>query len=881
MTSSSKNISTLFLKLKIFSLFPILFFSIYSQSLFAAATLKSADIVVVGMNQDGIDDFVLLALAEIPANSTIFITDHGQLGAGEPGNGFDTDSAGFENVAKWVTPATAIAAGTLIYMEPDTVTSSAIGTISITNFAGIAPAAWNLSGSGDQLIIFQTVDDTVDGTVERLAAGGGTEPGVLYAFNTNITTSGAVNGFSAETTDAQITSTESSGLAADLTIYDGTNPTTANGYGIAGFNGVERDDWVLKDPAPNPQPTTKDEWLTYIHSSDASTWLVTNGPAWNLTLGSGDGITAFTSVTVGSGNTAPTATGVPTDITVTEDAASNFDLSAVTLVDADGDSLTVTLVASAGVFSASSSGGVTVAGSASDTLTFAGTVADLNTYFDTTSNIQYTGAQDANGNNAATFTLNANDGTVDPEVGNGNIDILPVNDDPTMTSIPTDVTVTEDVASDLDLSAAIFSDVDSAASLINLTLTVAAGTLQGNDTANVSALDSGTASLTLSGTATDIDAYLNTTSNIQYTGANNANGNNVTTLTLTANDGGNTGSGGGANVNLGTVNIDILAVNDDPTMTSIPTDVTVTEDMASDLDLTAVVFADVDAGSSPVNLTLTVAAGTLQAIDAGGVTMSGSGTSSMNMLGSVADIDAYLNGSTNIKYTGASNANGNNVTTLTITANDGGNTGSGGGADVNLGTVNIDITPVNDAPSFNIIGDINVTQSNTLQEVFPAFAFNVDLGPNESNQNVMQYNLNVVSDTYTVISQVAISTAGDLTVDFTGNAGIAIVEVTLQDDGGTSNNGEDTSAPLSFFISYADLIFADGFETVATSISAYINAYKAAYPLQAQPYFDKENNLVMFYGYYFDTARFDASTTQYLFKNWLNEILMLRYFDNL
>ncbi|WP_141655363.1 beta strand repeat-containing protein, partial [Roseivirga seohaensis] len=138
-------------------------------------------------------------------------------------------------------------------------------------------------------------------------------------------------------------------------------------------------------------------------------------------------------ITITPVNDAPTATGVPTDITVIEDAASNFDLSAVTLVDPDGDALTATLAASAGTFTATSGGGVTIGGSGTASLTLAGTAANINTYFDTPANIKYTGASNVSGDNAATFTLNANDATVNPQVGSGNIDITAVNDAPTFT----------------------------------------------------------------------------------------------------------------------------------------------------------------------------------------------------------------------------------------------------------------------------------------------------------------------------------------------------------------------------------------------------------------------------------------------------------------
>ena len=410
-------------------------------------------------------------------------------------------------------------------------------------------------------------------------------------------------------------------------------------------------------------------------------------------------------------NSAPTVSGAPTDVTVTEDVASNLDLSAVTFADVDGDSLTVTLAASAGTMTASSSGGVTVGGSGTGTLTLSGTAANINTYLDTTSNVQYTSAANANGNDAATLTITPNDGTVSGSSTMVNIDITAVNDDPTATGVPTDVTVTEDVASNLDLSSITLSDVDSASGSVTLTLASSAGTLMASSGGAVTIGGSGSGTLTLSGTVANVDAYLDTASNVKYTGAANVNGNDAATLTLTVNDGGNTGAGGGGNVSLGTVNIDITAVNDDPTATGVPTDVTVTEDVASNLDLSAISLSDVDAGSGSVTLTLSASAGTLSASSGGGVTIGGSGSGALTLSGTIANIDTYLNTASNVQYTGAANANGNDAATLTLTINDGGNTGSGGGGNVSLGTVNIDITAVNDDPSATgVPTDVTVTE---------------------------------------------------------------------------------------------------------------------------------------------------------------------------
>ncbi|NLQ17935.1 DUF4347 domain-containing protein [Marinomonas sp. M1K-6] len=133
-------------------------------------------------------------------------------------------------------------------------------------------------------------------------------------------------------------------------------------------------------------------------------------------------------------NNAPTVTGAPADITVTEDTASNVNLSGVTFADSDGDNLTVTLTASAGTLAASSSGNVTVSGSGTGALTLSGSSADINSYLDTTSNVQYTGASNASGDNAATLSIKANDGTTDSSISTVNIDITAVNDAPSAVS---------------------------------------------------------------------------------------------------------------------------------------------------------------------------------------------------------------------------------------------------------------------------------------------------------------------------------------------------------------------------------------------------------------------------------------------------------------
>ena len=155
--------------------------------------------------------------------------------------------------------------------------------------------------------------------------------------------------------------------------------------------------------------------------------------------------------------------------------------------------------------------------------------------------------------------------------------------------------------------------------------------------------------------------------------------------------------GAGEEVTGQTFYITITPVNDNPTISWLPTDVSVVEDTLSNVDLSAAILTD-DSGSAPITLYIQANTGTVMATSGGGVTVSGSGTQTITLSGTVSNIDTYLNTASNIKFIGAPNAYGSNAATLTLTANDGGNTGTGGGTDVALGSVNMDIAAVNDPP---------------------------------------------------------------------------------------------------------------------------------------------------------------------------------------
>ncbi len=135
----------------------------------------------------------------------------------------------------------------------------------------------------------------------------------------------------------------------------------------------------------------------------------------------------------------------------------------------------------------------------------------------------------------------------------------------------------------------------------------------------------------------------------------------------------------------------VTAVNDAPTVVA-PATIALTEDVAE--AVTGLVFADVDAGSAAVTVTLTVPSGALSATSGGSVAVA-SVTDGISLTGSIADINAFvLAGS--VLYTPAANHSGTVV--LTVLIEDGGATGTGGALSASA-TVDLEIAPVADAPT--------------------------------------------------------------------------------------------------------------------------------------------------------------------------------------
>ncbi|MCP4965195.1 MAG: hypothetical protein GY926_08155, partial [bacterium] len=150
---------------------------------------------------------------------------------------------------------------------------------------------------------------------------------------------------------------------------------------------------------------------------------------------------------------------------------------------------------------------------------------------------------------------------------------------------------------------------------------------------------------------------------------------------------------GDSEVATGSTTATITAVNDDPSNAgSLPTDISVNEDVSGNVDLSAINLSDVDAASGSLTLTLTTSTGgNLTAAAGTGITIGGTSTA-RTLTGTLTNLNNYLNTASNITYLhGTPGTNGDNADTIQINVNDNGNTGTGGGTDIDFGTTNVDI----------------------------------------------------------------------------------------------------------------------------------------------------------------------------------------------
>ncbi len=165
----------------------------------------------------------------------------------------------------------------------------------------------------------------------------------------------------------------------------------------------------------------------------------------------------------------------------------------------------------------------------------------------------------------------------------------------------------------------------------------------------------------------------------------------------------------------------------------------------------------------------------------------GNGSSSFTIEGTLNAINNALDAAT---FTPTENLNGVGAGTIAFTTNDG-TTYS------NTASVSFDIIPVNDEPSFTIGANQTVAQNAGAQTVN---GFATDIADGDGGSQTVSFN--VSNDNISLFTaQPAISSLGVLT--YTPDAskfGKATITVSLSDDGGDTNGGDDQSPDQTFTI---------------------------------------------------------------------------------
>ncbi|BDI05077.1 VCBS domain-containing protein [Sphaerotilus microaerophilus] len=512
---------------------------------------------------------------------------------------------------------------------------------------------------------------TYGGTVIGTIAGGTGSSDLVVTFNANATPA-AVQALVRDLTYANSNSTDptTSNRTVRVTVSDGDGGTSSQA------------DITVQVTPVNDAPT-----------------LAATGATPTFTEG-GSAVDLFSGVSIGtveSGQTIPSLTLTVSNLSDGANERLSIDGSTINLTNGNAattttNGLSVSVAVSAGAASVT----ITKAGGISTAT--AQSVVDGLTY-------QNASEHPTTGNRTVTLTsVSDNGGTANGGVDTtalsvaSTVTVGAVNDTPTITA-PASVSIAEDVAT--AVTGISFSDVDAGSSSVTATFTVPTGSLSATSSGGVTVAGSGTGSMSLSGSISNINAFI-AGSNLSFTTASNAASN--VTLTVSIDDGGNTGADpglsgtGSSEAATTTVTLAVSAVNDAPTNT-VPAAQNTLMDTAvtfSSGNGNAISVADVDASGAAIQVTLTASHGTLNLSGTTGlsfITGDGSADATMTFQGSVADINAALAGllfNPTSGYTGAAG--------LSITTNDLGNTGSGGALD-DTDSVTINVTASNVAPS--------------------------------------------------------------------------------------------------------------------------------------------------------------------------------------
>ncbi len=479
------------------------------------------------------------------------------------------------------------------------------------------------------------------------------------------------NGLSISDVDAG-----SGSLTVTLSVVEGTLTVTAGTSGASVSNSGTSSVTVTGTAAQINALLNTNATSTVSYSDNSDT----PSPSTTLTLsvndngntGGGALIGSDTAtITIGAVNDAPVITGVSASASASENSSVTLvaPLGLVADVDAAAsDVLLATLQVSNGTLTpAGSVPGVTIVNGldgSNGTLQFTGTLAAITQAIKT--GVTYTPSANFVGPDQLKITVDdqGHNGSGGAQQATAIVDITVANDQAPVVTAGNTIGYIEQTSAIAADNALGVSDADNAA-LAGATVTISSGfqngdtltingTTSGDIVNGVNAIhynyDSSTQRMSLSGgdtvahyqAALRLVAFANTTNDDPTAGGTV----NSRTLSWLAND-------GTLDSTIATTTVNLSAVNDAPVATITPVSYSATEQTSLSLKNNGLSISDVDAGSGSLTVTLSVVEGTLT-VTAGtsGASVSNSGTSSVTVTGTVAQINALLNtdGTSTVSY---------------------------------------------------------------------------------------------------------------------------------------------------------------------------------------------------------------------------------------
>jgi endoglucanase len=334
--------------------------------------------------------------------------------------------------------------------------------------------------------------------------------------------------------------------------------------------------------------------------------------------------------------------------------------NAIAVSDAENNLLTVRLTLNVGgVIQALGAGGVTISGNGTANVTITGLPAAVNTALN---GLQVAPPTGFSGN--ALLTIQTSDGTLlDTDTVTVAVAAAPPPPaaQPPVNTIPGAQTATTAQAKSFGTAtnnAITVADADSNA--LTTVLTATHGTISVVSGSGANVTNNGTATVTIAGTPAQINAALN---GMSFTSAAGYSG--AAQITVQTSD--------GTLTDTDVITITVTATAPPPAPPAAPPVNTIpgSQTVSSALPLVfnaangrAITVADAD--SANVTTTLTATNGTVNAVAGGGATITGNGTALVTIAGTLAQVNAALNG---VSYT--SNAGYTGTATLTVATSDG------------------------------------------------------------------------------------------------------------------------------------------------------------------------------------------------------------------